>query len=168
MSQRKAWQAIVASGDRHGIVFEDDILFGRDSAEIFADFSWMPQDIHLLRLETVLRHTVHDAKPITTILNRDIVRLRHVLLGAGAYIISAHAAAHLLEITAKFTYACDYVLFDPTCDDFCCFDVFQMVPAICIQSAVAKKPDLPSILGPMRKEMFYKGRVRFIQNLSVN
>lgn len=165
LSQRKAWQAIVDSGDSHGIVFEDDILFGENAAEIFSDFSWLPQTLDLLRLEIVSRHTVRDLKPIFSILDRDIVRLRHVLLGAGAYIISARAAAQLLKETRTFTYACDYVLFDPACPDYCGFEVYQMVPALCIQSAVAKRKELPSILNPIRKEKFAKGPRRLLQKI---
>ncbi|MFZ2103339.1 MAG: glycosyltransferase family 25 protein [Oricola sp.] len=167
MSHRRVWQRIAEESDPFALVLEDDELFGENAREILGNTDWVPASADLIRLETVRRHTVWDRRPITSVLGRDIVRLRHVHLGAGAYIVSRKAAAALHARTEPFRFAVDYTLFEPRCADFCGFDVLQMAPALCIQSAVAPKQaqtvELPSILHQTRNANFVKGLPRLRQ-----
>lgn len=165
LSHRKAWERIAASEDDYALVLEDDVIFGEGAKAILANTSWIPEGTNLLRLETFRRHTVHERKPVASVGGRDIVRLRHIHLGAGAYILSRAAAERLVQHMPRFSYAVDYVLFDPKCPEFCGMEVLQMVPALCIQSErapqAARTADLPSVLQGTRKAVLSKGIRRF-------
>ncbi|QKV18815.1 glycosyltransferase family 25 protein [Oricola thermophila] len=166
MSHRRAWQRIAEGEDDHALVLEDDIVFGRDAGALLRDMSWIPDGAPLVRLETFRRHTVWDAEPLARAGDREIVRLRHVQLGAGAYVISRRAAGLLTERTPPFRHAVDFVLFDPRCPDFCGFEIMQMIPAPCIQSdrapADTRPVDLPSILQQTRRKVLARGFRRLL------
>ena len=170
LSHRDVWQRIAAQEDAVALVLEDDILFGTGAKEILDDAAWIPASAELVRLETVLRHTVHGASPIATVGGRAIVTLHRIHNGSGAYIIRKEAAVFLLARTQQFSYAVDYILFDPHCPEFCGFSVLQMVPALCIQNAIAPRamrgPDLPSLLQGTRKTVFARGPRRFMAKVA--
>jgi len=166
LSHRKVWERIVAADDDYALVLEDDVIFGRDAKPILADTGWIPEGTELLRLETFRRHTVHAREPVATVGDRTIHRLHHIHNGTGAYIVSKDAAARLLAHMTRFSYAVDYVLFDPHCPEFCGMEILQMVPALCIQSALApqavRTSDLPSVIQATRKTVFARGFRRFL------
>lgn len=166
LSHRAVWQRIVAADDEYALVLEDDVIFGENAGPMLSDAGWIPDGTELLRLETFRRHTVHGREPVATVGDRTIHRLHHIHNGTGAYIVSKVAAARLLKHMTRFSYAVDYVLFDPHCPEFCGMEILQMVPAICIQSALAPKAmrssDLPSVIQATRKTVFARGFRRFL------
>jgi len=166
LSHRKVWERIVAADDDYALVLEDDVIFGENAGAILADTGWIPGGTELLRLETFRRHTVHGREPVATVGDRAIYRLHHIHNGTGAYIVSKAAAARLLKHMTRFSYAVDYVLFDPHCPEFCRMDILQMVPAVCIQSALAPQSlrgaGLPSVIQATRKTVFATGLRRFL------
>lgn len=170
LSHREVWERIVAADDKYALVLEDDVIFGENAGEILKDTSWIPDGTALLRLETFRRHTVHGREPVATVGDRAIHRLHHIHNGTGAYIISKDAAARLLAHMTRFSYAVDYVLFDPHCPEFCGMDILQMVPALCIQSALApqavRSSDLPSVIQATRKTVFARGLRRFLAKVA--
>ncbi|GAB4363558.1 MAG: glycosyltransferase family 25 protein [Oricola sp.] len=165
LSHRKVWERIVAADDEYALVLEDDVIFGENAKAILADTAWIPQGTDLLRLETFRRHTVRGREPVATVRDRAIYRLHHIHNGTGAYIVSKAAAGRLLSHMTRFSYAVDYVLFDPHCPEFCGIDILQMVPAVCIQSALAppdlRGPGLSSVIQATRKTVFATGLRRF-------
>jgi glycosyl transferase, family 25 len=165
LTHRSIWRKIAASDDPYTLVFEDDVLFGKDAQAILTDTSWIPEGTPLIRFETFGRHTVYETAPVTRVAGRDLVNLRYQHLGSAAYLLSKEAAAELVRQTETFGYAPDYVLFNPDCPEFCGFEVLQMVPALCIQSAIApehaKTHNFPSIIQKSRKANFSKGLKRF-------
>lgn len=170
LSHRKVWERIVASDDDYALVLEDDVIFGENARAILADTGWIPDGTELLRLETFRRHTVRGREPVATAGDRAIYRLHHIHNGTGAYIVSKGAAARLLEHMTRFSYAVDYVLFDPHCPEFCGMDILQMAPAICIQSALAPQAlrgeGLPSVIQATRKTVFARGFRRFLAKVA--
>jgi glycosyl transferase family 25 len=166
LSHRAAWRRIAEQDDPLALILEDDIIFGENARAILSRTDWIPADADIIRLETFRRHTVYDRTPVAEIDGRDLVRLRHIHLGGGAYILTRAAAAALLARTEQFSYAVDYVLSDPHCPEFCGMNVVQMVPALCIQAALApqnvRSVELPSILQATRKTVFSRGIRRFL------
>ena len=49
-SHREAWRRLVASGESHGLILEDDLLLADGIAEYLGD-GWVPPDADLVRLE---------------------------------------------------------------------------------------------------------------------
>lgn len=170
LSHRKVWERIVASDEVYALVLEDDVIFGENAGDILNDTGWIPDGTELLRLETFRRHTVHGREPVATVGDRAIHRLHHIHNGTGAYIVSKDAAARLLAHMTRFSYAVDYVLFDPHCPEFCGMDILQMVPALCIQSALApqavRSSELPSVIQATRKTVFARGLRRFLAKVA--
>jgi glycosyl transferase family 25 len=164
MTHRSIWRKIADSDDPYTLVFEDDVLFGKDAKTILTDTSWIPDAADLIRLETFRRHTVHEMASVGEVCGRKLVKIRYQHLGSAAYILSQRAARSLVKQSETFRYAPDYVLFNPDCPDFCGFDIIQLVPALCIQSAIApaesKTHNFPSIIQKSRKENFSKGLKR--------
>ena len=170
LSHRLAWRRIAESAEPFGLVLEDDILFGEDAGAILSDTSWIPEDTETVRLETFRRHTVYEKRPVARVAGRDIVRMRHVHLGGGAYILSRAAATRLLEKTDQFSFAVDYVLFNPQCPQYSGMDTLQIVPALCIQSTMAPESArnalFPSLLQDTRRTVFSTGLKRLGEKLA--
>lgn len=170
LSHRKAWERVAAGEDNHALVLEDDIIFGENAGSILSRTDWIPANADVVRLETFRRNTVYDRDPIGEVDDRMLVRLRHIHLGAGAYILTRKAAARLLADTERFSFAVDYVISDPHCPEFCGMEILQMVPALCIQSALAPRAvsdvNLPSILQETRKTVFARGPRRFLAKVA--
>jgi glycosyl transferase family 25 len=170
LSHRKVWERIAASHDSHALVLEDDVVFGEGAEKILADTDWIPVGAELIRLETVRRHTVHGHEPVASTDGRAIYRLHHIHNGTGAYIVSKEAAERLLAHMTRFSYAVDYVLFDPHCPEFCGMGILQMVPALCIQSALLPEAErgsgLPSVIQATRKTVFTRGFRRFLAKIA--
>ena len=58
LSHRKCWQAIADLAIPHAVIFEDDVLLGKDAAEILNRSDWIPPHAALIKLETNARPTI--------------------------------------------------------------------------------------------------------------
>ncbi len=129
---------------------------------------WIPADSQIIKPRN--DSPLHDLRPAPGRGDRRQAqsrRLRHIHLGGGAYILSRTAASALLGQTAPFSFSVDNVLFDPDCPEFCGLETLQMVPAPCVQAAMAPKQlrtvTLPSTLQGTRRRKFAKGLKRLGQ-----
>jgi glycosyl transferase family 25 len=127
-SHRETWLKIVASGEAHGLVMEDD-LFLADGFSAYLKDGWVPSDADIVRLETFLMRTHLDMSVDFPAGSRHLWRLRSMHLGAGCYIISAAAAQRLYDCTAAIRFPVDVVLFCETSELFAELITYQMVPA---------------------------------------
>lgn len=50
LSHRKAWEAFLASGEKWGMVLEDDARLAKEFPEIFAKEDWIPEDVDCLKV----------------------------------------------------------------------------------------------------------------------
>ena len=135
LSHITVWKKIAAGDAAFGLVFEDDVIF----AENFADFlrgavqAIDPNALQIHRFETFLARVT---------LRRQVqhqvgVRRAYVLEsnhgGTAAYLLNKKTAAHLIEISDRFSNAVDIDLFDPQRRTATDVQVLQWLPAPCVQ-----------------------------------
>lgn len=140
-SHQLCWQMIADGSEPHGAIFEDDVVFGHDASSVLGNTSWVPKDADLVKLETFLdpvridrqRHQVAHGYSVTRLFGRHY--------GSAAYILSKSAAKKLLRLTKYLRSPVDNALFDPTTLTCVRLTVYQMVPALCIQSQWISRND---------------------------
>lgn len=142
-SHREVWRLLIASGESHAMVLEDDLVIAPGLAGCL-DAAWVPRDADLVRLETSLKRVhcdtaphlpaPHLPNPHLPAPGRRLQRLRSRHTGTGAYVIAA-AAARLLLQTEVFVDPVDEVLFNEASPAFDTLVTYQMVPAPVVQGA---------------------------------
>lgn len=140
-SHRKAWRRVIESKVPYTLIMEDDLVLAKDFGNLINETmpgrAWIPSDCDILRLETFHTMTHVDRKPRSCAFGRGIHRLRGGMLGAGAYIITAHAARFLLKETEDIRDPVDQVLFNRASPLFPRLVIYQMAPAPAIQGRFA-------------------------------
>ncbi|PZU51205.1 MAG: hypothetical protein DI568_00980 [Sphingomonas sp.] len=131
-SHRAAWAAIVASGESHGMVLEDDMILAPGFGALVNDAGWIPADADVVKLET-WGTRAHVAKAGTGVGGRYLGRLLSSHIGGGCYILSAATATRLLAMTERFSDPVDELLFNETLEFFPTATIYQMVPAPAVQ-----------------------------------
>ncbi len=106
ISHRRCWQALVESGESHGVVLEDDVFLGEGAAPFFRSADWFPKQAGLVKLETYLAPT---------------------------FALDVATARMLVEASATIDRQVDDFLFDPEGEPFARARVHQLVPAVAIQ-----------------------------------
>jgi glycosyl transferase family 25 len=131
-SHRAAWAALVASGDRHGMVLEDDMILAPGFGALVADSGWIPADADVVKLET-WGTRAHVDRTGATVGGRHLGRLRSSHIGAGCYLLTAATARRLLAQTERFADPVDELLFNAHLAFFPTARIWQMVPAPAVQ-----------------------------------
>lgn len=138
-SHRKIWRRLIASGESHAMACEDDLVLDSGLARLMAD-DWVPEDADIVKMET-FGSRVHlsraGAKPAPQ--GRRLERLRSRHFGTACFVISARAAAWLLEETETVNLPIDRFLFDPASPVFHNLHIYQMSPAPVVQGGLATK-----------------------------
>ena len=127
-SHREVWRKIAVSGERHGLVMEDDLVLAEGFSAYLKD-GWVPPDADVVRLETFLTRAHFDALPGLRAGSRYLQRQRSTHIGAGCYVLSAPAAQHLYDSTTVIRDPIDVVLFSETSELFSELAIYQMFPA---------------------------------------
>jgi glycosyl transferase family 25 len=136
LSHREAWRQVIASGDAHAMVLEDDLLLADGIAAYLHD-GWVPPDADLVRLETFgTRLHVSDGDGYR-VGPRKLRRLRSSHLGAGCYVISARTAHTLFDQSTVFSEPVDRFMFSTASKLFTQLVTYQMIPA---PAAQGKRP----------------------------
>lgn len=135
LSHRAAWEQLLASGDAHAAILEDDVVLSAAAPALLADDGWIPRDVAVVKLE-------HYGPPGQRVLLTDIravgedFRLGRMLsrhTGGAAYILSRAAAEKLLAET-RFDLPVDHLLFNPNNSPlFAGLSPWQLLPAIARQ-----------------------------------
>jgi glycosyl transferase, family 25 len=131
-SHRKAWRRMLATGDSHAMVMEDDLIFAPGFAA-YLDEGWMPEDADIVRLETFLHRTHLGRKPSYPAGGRTLQRLRARHVGTACYVLSARIARFLLDETEVVSDPADEALFNERSPLFHRIVTYQMTPAPAIQ-----------------------------------
>lgn len=142
-SHREVWRRLVRSGERWGMVFEDDVLLA-DGVAAYLDDGWVPADADLVKLETYGKRAHLSRGPGLAAGPRRLFRLRSFNKGTGCYVVAAATAARLLEATAAFDVPVDDWLFDMGRPSAAALVTYQMVPAPVVQGdrvPLAQRPD---------------------------
>jgi glycosyl transferase, family 25 len=134
LSHRRAWEEIVASGLKWGTVFEDDVHIGADAANILRDFSWIPVDADIVKLETTLRPVTLSIESRAAPGNgRNLQRLWSRHGGTAGYVISRQCCVRLLADSQKPHDPLDQYMFNPVSSIFKHLHILQLSPALCVQ-----------------------------------
>ena len=167
LSHRKCWQIIADGADQYGAVFEDDAIFSSDAGRLLFDYSWVPVDADIVKLETLFEKTRIGSRQIEIGNGYAVARLFGSHSGTAGYLISKSAARKLLHHTKRRIHGtADHFLFDPTSLTCILSRNYQLTPAICAQAHRLHQEDpLPTLIqinAPHRT----KGRSpKFAQNL---
>ncbi len=134
LSHRAALQEFLATGDRYGCMFEDDVFISPEFPRFMNDLSWIPEDCNVMKIETCLHESFYSRKTITC-LDRRAAMPRSLHFGSAAYIISRQGAKILLEETLKPDRGIDRIMFQPRGLKKL-HPVYQLFPALCVQASV--------------------------------
>jgi glycosyl transferase family 25 len=158
LSHQKAWDLIASREDPYSAVFEDDIFLAPAIAWFLGTKKWIPVDADIVKLETMLMSVNVDRLVTEVAPGFGLRRLRSTHWGVAGYIISAKAARTLSMRKFAPDRPADHVLFDFDEKRPSSLVVYQLDPALCIQSDViaerrGRGAPLASIIEPQRKAM---------------
>lgn len=130
LSHRKAWEAFLASGEKWGMVLEDDARLAKEFPEIFAKEDWIPEDVDCLKVgSSGLSVKVRDIRKIAGI-GTIFRQVRPTPFNTACYVLSASAARDLLAMTTRFNCPVDYMLFSPWFDFVHTHKVYRLDPQL--------------------------------------
>jgi glycosyl transferase family 25 len=147
LSHRGCWETVVRTGEPIAI-FEDDVHLGKNAREILADKSWIPTGADIVKLDTTLTKTIVDRRPVISVHGRTAVRLRGYHTGGAGYVLTERGARKLLDAIRTISDPFDQLLYNPALPLHGQLEIYQLVPALCIQHDVLHRSslDLPSYL----------------------
>ena len=147
MSQRAAWQRIVASGQAFGAVFEDDVVLSPATAAVLRAIEALAPPADVIKLETSGRPVVltDPRSPLPT--GHTLRRLLSWHGGAAGYVVSRGAARRLLRLTDPLHDPVDQILFNPMSSICASLTVLQAVPGLCMQRNILERQAEGSVFG---------------------
>ncbi|WP_174801802.1 glycosyltransferase family 25 protein [Martelella limonii] len=135
LSHIKAWRMLIESGEPHAAIFEDDIDISDDAAGILSAIGgWMTDEADIVKLETSLKPAELGRHVTAPLGDRELRRLAGCHIGAAGYVISRGCAAKMIRESAQLKMAVDTMLFDPRGGIAETLSLFQLSPALCIQT----------------------------------
>lgn len=136
ISHIAVWQKAKSENQKYFGIFEDDIFLSKDSAQFLKSSDWISQDCKVIKIETFLEK-VFLSGPTLNVFDRKLQRLNFKHFGAAGYILSVDAVDLLIRYiqNSKKIVPIDWYLFLTPIEDNA-FQVFQLVPAICIQDKI--------------------------------
>lgn len=145
------WQKMIDEDIKYLVIFEDDIILSNDIKN-FLNPNFFKQSLiwDIIKLETFFEKTHITNNLIHK--QRIIGRLKSPHMGAGAYIINKQGAikliSHIKNIPTPQLMAIDHVLFEMFIRQL---QIYQVSPAVCIQSMFLDKTLLTSQLESYRQ-----------------
>ncbi|OHV81585.1 glycosyltransferase family 25 protein [Rhizobium sp. LCM 4573] len=140
LSHGKCWEYFLEGNSEYAAVFEDDIYLSDNAADILSGRMAIPRDIGILKLETfaspvrLSKHSLHSWE------GYDIHRLHSSHFGAAGYIMSRRAAEIIVSLSRQGTLdPVDTFLFGRRGAFWKKNEVFQLSPAICVQSTLDRR-----------------------------
>lgn len=148
LSHRKAWQAFLDSGEKWGMVMEDDARFAKEFPKIAANGDWIPEHVDCLKLGTSALDV--KATNITEIpgVGKMFKQVRPTSFNTACYIVSVPAAKHLLKATERFNCPVDYFLFSLWFDFSHTHNVYRLDPQL------VRTVGAPSDIGLRKRKKF--------------
>lgn len=139
LSHRACWSRIAEGEAAYGVVFEDDVVLGREAALVLGTEDWVPKSADVIKLETYLRPAFIDKRAIAQVGGRSVARLRSAHLGTGGYLLSQKAARRLVDLSESIPAQVDDFVFNPAYAPFGELEIHQMTPALCAQGLILRK-----------------------------
>lgn len=134
-------EAFLAGEDRYVAVFEDDVFLSNASSTYLQNTDWIPPNIGLLRLEKFSDSIDIERRVYQEISgNRHLAKMTGVDFGTAGYIIDRAAAEKLIHHARKSgaSRPVDHFYFDRFSERVQP-DIWQLMPAICIQANILQK-----------------------------
>jgi len=147
MSQRAAWQRIVASGQAYGAVFEDDVVLAPAIGAVLQAIEALAPPADVIKLETSGRPVILTEPRLPLSTGHTLCRLLSWHGGAAGYVISRGAAQRLLQRTEPIADPVDQVLFNPMSSISSSLMVLQAVPGLCVQRNILERQAEGSVFG---------------------
>lgn len=142
LSHRACWKLIAEGEDGYSAVFEDDVLLSKKSCMYLKNNKWVPSDVDIIKIETYGDITCLYRWNYKKINNGSLVRLGDFHTGAAGYILSKKMATFLLSMSENsMPCAVDHFIFDPRWKVMQTQIVYQLIPAICVQSDRLSAPE---------------------------
>lgn len=134
LSHRKCWEMIGHGQDQYGCVLEDDVLLSPRLRTFLSSTDWIAAGADIVKLEKAGNKLWLDRKVGHLAEGFKLGRLRSTHYWAGGYIVSRDAARRLLALTERFCVPVDAALFDPTFGIAGKMAIYQILPALCVQT----------------------------------
>lgn len=132
-SHQNAWARIVASGQTHVAIFEDDVHLSVKTPNFLSDLDWVPSDADIVRLEAN-QNLVKLGPSSGRFEDRDIKLVQSDVWCTGGYIIRRDIADMLLKLPERWLQPVDYLLFSKAESRIAqALKVYQVSPALCVQ-----------------------------------
>ncbi len=158
MSHKRAWEKLVASGDPHVAVFEDDAVLSLSLRLVLDAIDASELDFDVIKLESTLRPVVC-ARQTETLKSGTLLQRLHTWHGGTAgYVISAASARKLLNLKVRLADPIDQVMFNPLSRVSSQLNIFQLNPAACIQKDILEQEN-PNAFGTTINRNVTGGRV---------
>lgn len=171
LSHVMLWKKAVDSNLDYITIFEDDVYLGEDANIFLSNFSWIPRNIQIIKLEAFDKKVDLSFLPKFLGNGRYLYRLESMHLGGAGYILSQKAAKSLLLsiIQLPELKAVDHILFEDYLKEGD-YKVYQMIPAICVQDFYVYNSydNFPSHLEADRAIRLFKPQNKRIQKHKVN
>lgn len=153
MSHVCIWQKMLDENIQYLAVFEDDVYLGQNAEVFLNQNEWIQPDWHILKLEAFADRIMHDSRGISVGFSREIYKLTGSHLGAAGYILSLKAAEYLMALLRRdvIEEPLDHLLFDTKFHKNG-FSLYQMKPAICIQSYLYIKDEQGNFLSTLENQ----------------
>lgn len=166
LSHIAVWRLAQEKNLDYVCVFEDDIFLGENSS-CFLTNDYIPVDVDIVKFEKNLDIIETSKKAEKTVGERAFYQLKSTHAGAAGYLVTKKGLDYLLtHISALEEVEIDNLLFKQFLADknYC---VWQLLPAICIQSAISEHNQLfqTTISGRDDRNKKLKKKSSFLQKI---
>lgn len=140
LSHVSLWKKAIDENLDYIAIFEDDIYLGDRANEFLKNTNWLKNCENIIKLEAFAKKAEFSFKAHSRYKNaRKLYRLNSIHLGCAGYILSNKACKSLLKATQNYEkmIAVDHIIFEEYIDNGE-YSVYQLNPALCIQSDILK------------------------------
>ncbi|NCG11340.1 MAG: hypothetical protein GWP33_09735 [Alphaproteobacteria bacterium] len=142
-----------------GCVLEDDVILSEELGSFLRDDQWIPLGLDLIKIETMLE-SVWLSRREERVKTRNLSKLYSFHPGTAGYIISLRGAQKMHKILTSPNQAADDLMFKRVIETDEFGDVWQMVPALCVQEFVHAQTFSKSDINAGRESFRSSGRVK--------
>jgi glycosyl transferase family 25 len=139
-SHYKFWNELISSNAKYGIVLEDDVELSNDFKNLVYDFTWIPKNSNLIKLEKAAPNKSSKlllGPKLSTAVNntRQVRKMYSRHCGTAAYLISREGAEIAVNWQKPFSVPIDHLLFNETVSKLCTvLNSLILIPPVSWQS----------------------------------